>query len=161
MPLLCGHQTDPGEGGIRSEIPPGSPPTDSLEHGYTDPMSQNKRRSPHTPQGERHGSIDREVRLLLSVRWPTLRKPTPSPSFQITPHEFSAAGTERSLEVRNLPTATGYASPPNRGAAKSALHFAPSLVRDVVNRKQMLYSARRRRRARDATHFPLLVWSRR
>jgi hypothetical protein len=33
-------------------------------------------------------------------------------------------------------------------------------VRDVINRKQMLYSAPRRRRAYDATHFPLLVWSR-
>src|SRR6202047_3842416 len=72
LPLLCGHQTDPGEGGIRSEILPGSPPTDVLEHGCTDPMSQNRRRSPHTPQGERHGSIDREVRLLHSVRCTTL-----------------------------------------------------------------------------------------
>src|SRR6266853_874087 len=68
LPLLCGHRTDPGEGGIRSEILPGSPPTDVLEHGCTDPMSQNKCRSPRTPQGERDGSIDREVRPLLSVR---------------------------------------------------------------------------------------------
>src|SRR5258707_7656946 len=82
LPLRCGHQTDPGEGGIRSEILPGSPPTDVLEHGCTDPMSQNRRRSLHTPQGERHGSIDREVRLLIAIRWPTLCESTPSPSFQ-------------------------------------------------------------------------------
>src|SRR4029077_20439608 len=71
LPLLCGYQTDPGEGGIRSGILPGSPPTDVLEHGCTDPMLQNRRHSPHTPREGRHGLIDREARRLLSVRWPT------------------------------------------------------------------------------------------
>src|SRR6266403_3594548 len=82
LPLPCGYQTGPGEGGIRSETLPGSPPTEVRGHGYTDPMLQSKRRSPHTPQGERHGSIDREARVLLQVRWPTLRESTLSPSFQ-------------------------------------------------------------------------------
>src|SRR5882757_7031397 len=88
LPLPCGYQTGPGEGGIRSETLPGSPPTDVLGHGCTDPMLQNRRHPPHTPRGGRHGLIDREARRLLLVRWPTLCESTPSPPFQSYPHEF-------------------------------------------------------------------------
>src|ERR1700726_224623 len=60
LPLLCGYQTDPGERGIRSEIPPGSPPTDVRQRGCTDPMLQSSRHPPHTTRGGRHGLTDRE-----------------------------------------------------------------------------------------------------